>query len=794
MILGMYPSKLRYGLSRLFGLVRARYFCTTLILQSNGSFNITSLNDETEPLNNTSQRLLPFDRRHNHFGHIVRSDLQTHDPDAPELSAYRKEDGSFIKGQTAEEARLHDNTLKGRMNHKVIGLPEEIAKTINNNILRLATPDRLRAKAALIYQSINKEQLQSAPTSSLEADAHIAALFLQDYAHSYQVLSELKKRFETAGTTLSPNDVLTVGYGPATGMVALNELLGDQFNPETKDAYIVGRSNNEMKKRAKIILSRQMNEQVDQTEEQTDEQDVQLEENEKDHVQLQGNQMEDLLEENEVEQNLEEIEDYVGPVDTSRLHVKTKLRDTLPTNKSYDLIIVNQALLTKEHHFPRDVDTNIHMLLNLLRPEGHIVLVERGNSLGFETIARARQIMIRPESFEKEAGKIPRPYIKGSSIKPQKLRNVDQLINDDHVRYEEKLLAELEREEGELESDLEKSINEKHGNVSKDDLKFDFEGDENFEVTSEINTNDNMNTKDTGDSLSAKEKALGPQSVDYHLQVVAPCPHHSKCPLQLGDPKYYKISSHKHRLNFCSFDKVVERPRYTLELKKGKRLSAAWDKSAEDGFGLDKLKRNDLKRLSGSGRPGGNNTENGSYSYLIVKRSSDSIEAIKQIEHDREYTTSIRPDKNDPTNWPRILDMPTRIKNNVKLTTCSPTGNIEVWQIPKSLGKQEYHDARKVERGDLWGLGKKSVIQKNQLSDKVKSKLDVLSKTQKKSFLKEQRKKTWKKLISKSEEEFDNDIVKLSDSIATNLEASKNYKTKGKRAKYDVDPRDYDGR
>ena len=60
------------------------------------------------------------------------------------------------------------------------------------------------------------------------------------------------------------------------------------------------------------------------------------------------------------------------------------------------------------------------MVLPLLAPGGHLVLIERGNSVGFETIARARQIMIRPESYPQELGKIPRPYIKGSKVNHRK--------------------------------------------------------------------------------------------------------------------------------------------------------------------------------------------------------------------------------------------------------------------------------------------------------------------------------------------------------------------------------------
>lgn len=732
------------------------------------NFTINPLDNHDENPNSSS-RLAFEDRRYsNIFGQVVKSDYlkqrgQLNDENSvvkevkeveedstyEDMSQFRNPDGSFIKGRNAEEARLHDRTLMGRVNHDVIRLPHEIAKAINNNILMTSTPHRLRSKVAQIYKELNESMLQQAPGTILESNAHIAGLFLQDYSHSFQVLSELNHRTKN----FNPQRILNVGYGPGTGMIALNELMGDDFNPEVKDIYVIGRSNKEMKNRAKILLSRQMNEIVD----------------------------EDITESSGSDQ-----ESFVGAVDTSKINIKSKLRDSLPVTKKYDLIIVNQALLTKEYHFPRDVDINIHMLLDLLSPEGHIVLIERGNSLGFETIARARQLMIRPESFTKEIGKIPRPYIKGSSIKPQKLRNEDQIITTDHIKYEEEMLAKLEEEEEENDeviSDLEQTINEKYGETNSDDLKLEFEHDDDFEITT---------VQSSQDKLESPQQ-YGTESVDYHLSIVAPCSHHSKCPLQLGDPKYYKIPSHKHRLDFCSFEKIVERPKYTLELKRGKQLATKWDKSANDGFGFERLKKKDLQQLQGSGRPGGNNTESGSYSYLIAQRSPNTIEDVNSIEYQRSHNSSHEVEDN-PMNWPRIITNPSKIKNNVKLNTCAPSGNIEVWQIPKSLGKQVYHDARKVQRGDLWGLGKKSVITKNPISDKNKDKLDVLSKVQKKTFLKQQKKKQWKKLVSASEDAYSEDIVSLSDSIATNLENTKKYKLKGKRAQFDVDPREYDGR
>lgn len=745
----------------------------------------------------SSSSSLPFEkRRHSEtFGQLVRSEhwkkqgelndsnyvkkIELHDNSGVEslLSPFRNDDGSFIHGETSEEARLDPLTLEGRVDHSATKLPYEIAKVINKNILLAVSPDKLRERSALIYQSLEKDQIQKAPDLSIEADAHIASLFLQNYAHARRVLSELKKR---VGETFNPDSVLDVGYGPGTGMIALNDIMGDDFSPKVKDVYVVGRGNKEMKKRAKILLSRQVCEIPPNDH---------LHEDLKDQVKTSAEPELEHMEEEYIEEGeeAEEADDeYIGPVDASQIQIRTKIRDSLPSAKQYELIIVNQALLTREYNFPADVDTNIYMLLRLLKPNGHLVLVERGNALGFEIIARARQVMLRPESHEGEQGKIPRPYIKGSTYKPQKLRKEDQLITEDHIRYEEELLAELEAEDeleqltetlAESEHDIEAEINAKHGAVSDADLKFEFEDSEEFDVFS---------------PEEARKEVPVSEQVDYHLSVVAPCAHHSRCPLQLGDPKFYKISNHKHRLSFCSFNHVVERPKYTMELKKGRRLATQWDKGSEDGFGIDKLNKKTLKSLGGSGRPGGNNTESGNFSYLIMKRSANDRKTIDKIESDREHHM----DSNSASHWPRVMDFPAKIKNNVRLNVCAPSGNMEVWQVPKSLGKQTYHDARKVRQGDLWALGKKSVVVKNRISDANFEKLNRLANTQRKFVLKEKRKKQWKKVVSRSEEDFGEgeDPAQLADRLATELEVTKKYKTQGKRAKFDVDPLQYNGK
>lgn len=658
-----------------------------------------------------------------------------------ERSPFRNIDGTLIKGHNALEARLDDRTLQGRVDHSVTILPPEIAKTIQNNILSTTIPAKLRERVVSVYQNLQKNQIQQAPLSELDCNAHIAALFLQDYSHVKQVIGELRQR--VGHSKFNPRRVLDIGYGPATGIVALNEIMGQDWVPEEKDAYIVGRRNNEMKKRAKIILSRQVNENVRN------------------------------VEANELP--IEEKE-YVGPIDAKKIEIRTKLKDSMPVTKNYDLIIVHHSLLAREYNFPNDVDENMRMILRLLAPKGHLILVERGNSVGFETIARARQLMIRPENFPHELGKIPRPYLKGSSGKPQHLKKEDNMISEEDIEFEKEMLAQLDLEEAREQGlNLESELDEKFGKIDHNELKFDEENDPDFDVL----------------DVEASSSESSFDKIDYHLKVIAPCPHHRKCPLQLGDPKYYKIPSHKHRLNFCSFSKIVERPNYTMELKKGKKLAVKWDKSSIDGIGT--LSRGELKKLGGKGRPGGRDTEDGSYSYLIVERSDNNEESISHINNLRDFSNHDNSpiDQDDINNWPRIIRTPDKLKKNVKLTVCSNEGDVETWQIPRSLGKQAYHDARKVQLGDLWALDKKTNIKKQPISNEIKSKLDALYKSHKKTFKKEQQRKIWKKKVGVSESEFDDGFL-ATEMMASKLENSRSYKKRGRQL--DINPDEYEGK
>ena len=107
------------------------------------------------------------------------------------------------------------------------------------------------------------------------------------------------------------------------------------------------------------------------------------------------------------------------------------------------------------------------------------------------------------------------------------------------------------------------------------------------------------------------------------------------------------------------------------------------------------------------------------------------------------------------------------------------------------MGKQAYHDARKVQLGDLWALDKKTSTKRQPISKDIKTKLDTLYKTHKKTFKKEQQRKIWKKKVGVSESEFDDGFL-ATEMMADKLENSRSYKKQGKHL--DINPEVYEGK
>lgn len=81
------------------------------------------------------------------------------------------------------------------------------------------------------------------------------------------------------------------------------------------------------------------------------------------------------------------------------------------------------------------------------------------------------------------------------------------------------MLAQLDLEEAiEQGLNLESELDEKFGKIDHNELKFDEENDPGFDVL----------------DVEAPSSESSFDKIDYHLKVIAPCPHHRKCPLQLG--------------------------------------------------------------------------------------------------------------------------------------------------------------------------------------------------------------------------------------------------------------------
>lgn len=570
---------------------------------------------------------------------------------------YRDQNGNHLQGENAEEARLLPKTLEGRVLRDQIQLPSVMSQAIQNNIMSLHIPGNLRRAASKYFVELYERSLHRPTSSNIEVDSHIASIFVQNYAAIYQSLSELKKR---VGESFNPQRVLDVGYGPATGIVALNDLMGKEYRPRVKEATIIGHI--EMQKRAKIILSRQLNEIPD------------------DMLYGEEEPTENVETKEEEADNIEGDDEMLGEVATKSIHINTRLRKDVPGSNEYDLIILTHQLLRHQERFPAQIDDNLDHYLKLLSPNGHLVIVERGNPMGFEIIARARQFMIRPEKYPEEHGKIPRPWNRGNKMMGRtSYRSVP-------VENEEPTLESLNINDDEYKQLME-NLDAKYGEINKQDLEFEPELLEAIEK------------EDSKRGTSSDEES-------YFIKIVAPCSHHRKCPLQIGKPHYYDLDEGS-KLNFCNFQKTVLRPRFTIELKKGKVLAAPWQ-TPTDGIGIKG------KSAPGSGRRNGKSFEIINYSYLIAQRSSKDRATTEAINREREenkikYDIGSLGDETANT-WPRIVKQPTKRKGHVILDLCAPSGKFEKWIVPKSLDKQIYHDARKTQKGDLWTLDAKTKL------------------------------------------------------------------------------------
>ncbi|KAF5093328.1 hypothetical protein D0Z00_004111 [Geotrichum galactomycetum] len=549
-----------------------------------------------------------------------------------------------------QQARLDPRTAAGKsIGGKMLTMRPELADTINTGLLAHYDPQKIRATAAKYYVSLQEGRPHTPTVLPIDIDAHVAGVFLQNYASVYNVLSEARARM--GRRTWRPRRVLDVGYGPATGIVAFNELFEREmktegYRPDASTAAIIGHPY--MLKRARTILSAQTG------------------------------------------------EDFYEPEN----RINTKIQGYLPAvedmksaDHKYDLIIATHQLYRGAHNFPASVDDHASYLLKMLAPDGVLIFVERGDPNGFEAVARARQIMIRPEDYAHSAAREPRLWKGGKHI-----NDVSAAV----AKKQTKPVATEDLDEMDLPPELlaEFSIEEE--------------------------------TTPASDAAVAQVDAEAP-AAGIHLEVLGPCTHHGKCPLQLGPTARARDTA--GTFGWCKFAQLVQRPRFSTELKKGVFLATKW--SAEDS-GRGESGRG----LAGKGRPFGRSFETSSFSYLMVKRSEapptpetsqasttqiltkDSKESDNSKTHHSSNETPSNDDSMalaaDINNTARILRPPMKRDGHVLIEVCaSSSAQIEQWIVPKSYSKQAYYDARKASGGDIWRLGAKTRMPRETNNDKL---------------------------------------------------------------------------
>ncbi|OBA25082.1 mitochondrial ribosomal protein, partial [Hanseniaspora valbyensis NRRL Y-1626] len=568
--------------------------------------------------------------------------------------------GSYIK-------KFDPLTLKHKYNQNTstIHLPELVNQKISELLLKQYNIRTFKEnfKKFLDKCFSNTTNLNNISKSALETDLYIVSNYHRDYASNYQSLMELKMKVNNELITkngdlnterFNPKKILNISNGPATGLLALNELMKDDpdFQPEVCEAWCLGSES--MANRAKWFLSSYPKQRNHKSKNKTDD---------KKFVEYKINDK--------------------GKINYENITIQTKFLKKMPAPissdennneklNSYDLIILEHSLLKSEKKFPLEVEFNLKKALRVLKPNGHLIIIEKGNPLGFEVIAKARDFMLQPTRYEENesGGKIPRPYLE--SLKKHKIHT-----------------------EG-LESSEEKELSD------------EFLEEKEYILNKE------------------KEKSQYKFDTNYYMSVVAPCSHHNNCPLQLKDPEFFFLKSGK-QMKTCTNQKKVELPKYYMELNRGKLFDKKYQSyenkldefnniKAKEDFdnketGIDKPQSsfNLSKPQLVSGRENKQNYVITSYSYLIMKRTSNDPQTIKAIENERldAINTGTKQyklgyiGKND-SELPRILNTDKK-KGHINMTLCAPSGHIEQWSIGKSMTtKQIYHDLKKAAKNDCW--------------------------------------------------------------------------------------------
>ncbi|KAK9385657.1 hypothetical protein V1515DRAFT_607474 [Lipomyces mesembrius] len=596
----------------------------------------------------------------------------------------------WARSLDAVDPRFHRHTLLGKARLRSVELPEAVNTVIGGTPSEMK---QLRRDVQMIYHHASRASRTGSAAkpaskslkSILETphrglvDAHLAAMFPQNFTSALYALSETRRRL---GPAWRPKRVLDVGNGPATGVLALNEVFegSESWRPARIQCVVFG--DMLMARRGMQMLEEQKREHQKNKEQggeskTVNRNNVDLEKrvrSERDDevatptpfaagensVAREGAAASGQLSESRTaEAESPTIADnFVNDAGESQGvniwydNVKFRL-NRLPGKEGgkFDLITVMHHLVLPTEKKPSISDKRIKDLLELLAPGGVLVIVERGNIFGFERIARARELILRPDNR--------RPTLLSE-------RNLRKMWDADKQ-------------------------------LSPDGFSKDFTGTVNVEEIEELYEDELTDEERQELQQLMDQNSIQPdrRKVNDGLRIIAPCPHHRQCPMQ-----FRNVDENATRSHWCHFPQMMQKPRWLIELKKGKWLAMQW----KGGKKSDKPGH----RISGKGRSGSKNYEVARLSYLVVQREEQTLsdteatgvqEPVNLPEH-ADLTTSLH--------WPRLINQPLKRDKHVVLDLCTNNGYIERWVVSKSAGKQEYHDARKSNWGDLWALSAKS--------------------------------------------------------------------------------------
>ncbi|KAG5367447.1 37S ribosomal protein S22 [Yarrowia sp. C11] len=269
---------------------------------------------------------------------------------------------NFPEEEDVRPERHHPDTLAAR-SAQTFTVPKHLDHAVAEALRdKVVSPSTLKRNVAQFFAGSDElvSKMETGRDNLLDSALTVAAATLhQNYGAAYAVLKEVRQKMPEGWT---PDSVLDIGLGASSGMLAVNELFSDveSWDPDRKTAVILGPKVN-------TVLTKQFFD--------TQKHEDQGQNNFKDKVR------------------------------------NTRIQTGLPKSNQYkyDLIIANQQLDLLARQAETTLEAFSARLVDLLSPGGILVLVDRGNPNGYERIARAREVLIRPME-ETGPTKTPVPF------------------------------------------------------------------------------------------------------------------------------------------------------------------------------------------------------------------------------------------------------------------------------------------------------------------------------------------------------------------------------------------------